>query len=387
MASPVVTPQADDSQWETVQAPAPAQSAPSDGDWETVQPNTVSQVPSIGTELKETGKGLVKGLASDVLGSNPFTGSAMAFDTHVPAIENFKHRLDATNNDQKFGKAINIAGQVVAGGGAGGAEEAVGNLAKSGVAKFTTEGITEGVHNSIRNVMAKVADEAGVKVAPADSVRDMAKSVPNAVLAKARSMYQQIDSVLGHGADGPGSFQDLMEKISKHEDAYDHAIGEPEKQEKILTSLDKLKAEHTALTQQLKDAGLGDLPEKATALFKKGKRLEEIAAAVNQHTTGLPAKVIAQTGSTASPEAVNPGGLLKKLTSMYYDTARGPEGKLSQGLGEHNAHNLLNDLASGERLQTRLDSYKKMASKVLKYGGLAGVGGGAGAEAISHFTR
>ena len=380
MASPVITPPADD-QWETVQAPAQAPQG-SDADWETVTPGHPSQAaPSIGTELKETGKGVLKGLAGDLLMSNPVTGSAMQFDTHVPAIENFKHRLDATNNDQKFGKAVNMGAQVALGEGATDlASSGTKALAKAGREGFTAEGITQGVHNSIRGVMSKVADEAGVKIAPSDSVRDVVRNTASAVQAKARSLYQQIDSVLGNGAEGPGRFQDLTEKIEKHEDAYDHAIGEPEKQEKILTALDKLKAEHTAITQQLKDAGLGDLPAKATALFKQSKRLEEISAGVNQHTTGLPAKVLAQTGSTAKPEAVNPGGLLNKLTAMYYDTRRGDEGKLVQGLGEGNAHNLLNELASGERLQNRLSTIKKVGL------GTAGVGGGEAAwQGIKHW--
>jgi hypothetical protein len=222
------------------------------------------------------------------------------------------------------------------------------------------------VHQGIRNILnnaltdsnsAVVGPEAPVPTTePLESIRDAVPNAADATRANAKDLYGQMDNVLktmsDSGEDLPGRFQKFDEDIEKINDKIADAIGEPEKQAGLDEALQQVKANRAVAVQKLVDAGVpANLPDQASAMWMKGRALDDLGKAVQSSTDGTLPK-LAQPGS--APERINIDKLTKQVYGLYNSTKYGGR-RLVQALGEDNAHDLMSLLDNGKIALNQID--------------------------------
>lgn len=190
------------------------------------------------------------------------------------------------------------------------------------------------LHGHLQSVANKVADEEGVadKIKPAASVRDYFHNVGDAVEAKAKSLYQNVDNAMKKAGIAQ-SFQKIDATIDDLGDQMDAAHDGGNK--KLYDELDAQMQQQVKLRESikpaLKAAGVPeDAPDEANRVFKKAQALKDLGIKTTASTDGLRPEFA---DASSTPERVDPKKLHGNIEKLY-DNKRYGGRRLQQALGD-----------------------------------------------------
>jgi hypothetical protein len=247
------------------------------------------------------------------------------------------HVGDVARNAVQAGK--NVAGKVVAAAGKVPRKIYPEAIAPENAATVghnyqqTIQPLYDELHAGVRNAVADAAEKAGVTVKPTESIQDMAMDAAKALRAKATKLYSQVDDAIEAATGQPGRFQVHDENLSALQEKLADAIGDPAEQAKYAKAIQMEEAAKAGTLKHIKNAGLGDVPETASALHKQGRALEDLGKKVQTSTDGLP-------GDLDNPERLNPKTFATSLRNLQNNTRYGSS-RLEQALGKENAATLI----------------------------------------------
>jgi hypothetical protein len=265
----------------------------------------------------------------------------------------------------KTGDAADAAEAAAVGGVAGGALSAAGAGIKAIRSLYapleTAEAVQPALQSSVRDVVDKAADEAGVAKPGGDSMQTVVSDLADNVKAKAKPLFQQIDDAVD------GEFSTAQTKAARYRGATDKA-GKDAFHEAMQLQSD--------LFDQAQASGKVDPKslEEARTLWKRGIALDDVHDALQPTVQGQRPQIAALSGKPQPAEAINPKALLKRLNQSFND------GTLQTALGEQNAKDLLSHVGEAsqriEDIKAAAVANKATRKKIAYTGGALGLGGG-----------
>ncbi len=292
----------------------------------------------------------------------------------------------------KTGDATQAAVQGGAGALATGAVETALHVPSIYRGYFSSKVVQDGLQNSVRNILAKTADAAGVDTAVTDtpSLRDAANALGANLKAKAGAMYDSLDTVTG------GRIQRFREQLEAVQDeiansiegadaprgarpteSFEQTFGvHPDDTPELARRKAAIVAARDVAMQKLKDAGLDPgLLDKADATFKQGSALTDLSNQIRASVNGLRPELANAASNT--PETVNTGKLFPRLNKLA------DRGRLAQAIGQENADALLQHVDEAHLAEQRVAARVKTFGNGIKTA--IGAGSlGAGIEAVRH---
>jgi hypothetical protein len=213
-----------------------------------------------------------------------------------------------------------------------------------------TKAVQDDWHDTVRNIFDAVAKEAGVTPEKAESLRDVAANVSDAVKGKAQSLYKQADAAVG--GTGFQSFQDAVKNIKN---AIREEVGlDPDRDKLLQQRLVDAKAGHELAKEQLAAKGLQPgIIDTADALYRKAMALADVSKPIQSSISGLRGDL---QSAGAAMESLSPAKLAARVNKLY-DT-----GRLQQALGEgHSADFLTAIEETKQRLMDVANAAKQQA--------------------------
>jgi hypothetical protein len=226
----------------------------------------------------------------------------------------------------------------------------------------------QGIRNIINNALtdtnsAVVGPEAPTPTTAGSSIRDVVKDAATNVRTQASGLYKRLDKAIEDATGVKGRFQAHDENLDALEDKLKDAIGDPELQAKYSQAIREEQAAKDVTMQHIKDAGLENVPEQATALHKKARALEDLSKAVQASTDGTHPSVATP---DSAPERVDPSKLSRNLYKLWNQQKYGGR-RLEQALGDH-THDILsladNAKIALDQLDERAAARAEQAAKV-----------------------
>jgi hypothetical protein len=272
----------------------------------------------------------------------------------------------------KTSDATKAAEAAAVGGVAGGALSAAGAGIKAIRAIYapleTAEAVQPALQSSVRDVVAKAADEAGVTAPSGGSMQTVVSDLADSVKQKAKPLFQQIDAATD------GEFSNAQTKAARYRGATDK-LGKDAYHEAMQKQGD--------LFDQAQASGQVDPKslDEARLLWRKGSALNDVHDALQPTVAGQRPQIAALSGKPQPAEAINPKALLKRLNQTYN------EGTLQTALGDPNAKDLLTHVGEAsqriEDIKTATVANKAARKKInyVGYGALGTLGVGGVAEA------
>jgi hypothetical protein len=195
----------------------------------------------------------------------------------------------------KTGDAADAAEAAAIGGVAGGALSAAGAGIKAIRGLYapleTAEAVQPALQSSVRDVVGKAADEAGVAKPSGDSMQTVVSDLADNVKAKAKPLFQQIDDATD------GEFSTAQTKAARYRGATDKAGKD---------------AYHEAMQQQsdlfdsVKDKMDPKALDEARELWKRGIALEDVHDALQPTVAGQRPQIAALSGKPQPAEPIHP---------------------------------------------------------------------------------
>jgi len=223
-------------------------------------------------------------------------------------------------------------------------------------------------HDSLRGILSSVADDAGVKPAASDSLRDTAANVAQAVKAKASALYKQLDQAIGGTR-----FQTYDEQLSNVKRALRNSAGiDPDADGRLVERINDLEDAKAAAMEQAKANGVDpNLINQANAAYRQGSALEDLSKHIRASASGLRPEL--STGDPAASEAISPAKLATRANRLY------DSGRLQQALGDDRADDLLRATEQTKQHLTNLQqAAEQRAQQIQRNWKVAGsVAGGA----------
>jgi hypothetical protein len=206
------------------------------------------------------------------------------------------------------------------------------------------------------------------EVAPKQSagIRTTVEDVSNAVKAKAKGIYSQLDAASGgrwqRYDDALKNIQDKMDEVNGvDDDAYD----------RLETKRNDIETSQAQMVEDLKGRGLDPkAADTAVAHYKQAMALRDLDKAVKSATTGDIAS-----GATKT-ESVNPKAFTTRVQKLY------DSGRLAQAVGDSGAKALLQEAYSAKSAQ----AVQQIVKRVAMYAGI-GAAMGVGAHATHIFNH
>jgi hypothetical protein len=184
------------------------------------------------------------------------------------------------------------------------------------------------LQKGIRDVLAKVADEAGVTPKPTESIQDIAGNTADAIQAKSKSLYKQLDEATG------GRFQRFEDKLKNINQRLRETAGLDDDQESALEL--KRNDIETSQAQAFEDAKAAGVDPKtvdaARLTWKQSQALFDLERHIQMATDGVhPEDAI----PGSSPETVDPEKAFQRFRKMRNS------GRLQEAVGKDNASQLI----------------------------------------------
>ena len=364
--------------------PKPANAAESLEQWANDLHSDLMQGTSrtkLGALLKFLGApGLQNGVST---GTAEFMGSPLLGPTRV-----LKGTAELTQPGQRWQGTKDVIGGVLdastipgtfitpeAGELAGAGAEAAANQAaraakavnKAASQSFDAHAPQDTLQQGIRSVLDTLAKDAGVTPAPAQSIRDVAGQVADAVLARSKAAYKALDDAT------QGRFQRFDDALKNINDRLREVAGlDDENEAALLKRKAEVEQAQAETFEQAKQAGVDPkLIEKARADWKQAQALYDLDRQLKMSTSGMRPE-LATPGS--SPEMVDPKKAFTRLNRLY------DSGRLQQAVGSH-ADQLIQQADAaclhGQKIRARQQALKSVA----KASGI-GAAGAAGYKAV-----
>jgi hypothetical protein len=179
-------------------------------------------------------------------------------------------------------------------------------------------GIQQDWHQGVRDTLDAVAEEAGVKPNPAQSLHDVAANLSNAIKAKASGLYRQLDQAIGGTR-----FQTFDEQPGNVKRALRNSAGiDPDADGRLVERINQLEDAKAAALEQAKANGVDpELINQANASHRQAMALEDLNKHLRASMEGLRADV-GTAATKAAPEALNPTKLARLRKEPYRPTVR-----------------------------------------------------------------
>lgn len=253
------------------------------------------------------------------------------------------------------GKAVESAGKAV--------ESARGAISKGYHAVLDEKSLQPVLQKGIREVLGKAADENEVAKPAATSIRDVAADVGNAIYAKSKSLYRQLDEATG------GRFQRFDEALQNINKKLRDIVGVDDGQEAALMKqkehYEKMQDEAFELA---KKKGVDPkLITEAKANWKKSQALYDADYQIKKATGGMRPNVGSAERAAKNPEAVDPIKFFTRVNNLY------DSGRLQDALGEEGADRLLQHANEGMIRYKQIVRNRKVGTALAK-GALYGAG-------------
>jgi hypothetical protein len=257
--------------------------------------------------------------------------------------------------------------------------------------------VQDGLQNSIRNILAKTADAAGVDTSVTDtpSLRDAASKLGAELKAKAGEMYSKLDTTTGGRIQ---RYREQLEEVQREISnsiegveaqgprptaSFEQTFGvHPEDVPDLAKRQAAITAARDAAMAKLKDAGIDPgLLDKADATFKQGSALADLSNSIRASLNGLRPELANSTTNTA--ETISTAKLFPRLNKLYDKVAADGTNRLEQAIGKQNADELLQHVDAADLAAKRVASRIAAGVSTVKLAAKAG-GIGAGYEAAKH---
>lgn len=185
-------------------------------------------------------------------------------------------------------------------------------------------------HGSLRDLFDDVAQEAGVKPQPAESLHDVAANTAAAVKAKASAIYKQLDQAIGGTR-----FQTFDEQLNNVRRALRNSAGiDPDADGRLVERINQLEDAKAAALEQAKANGVDpNLIHRANATHRQAMALEDLSKHIQASMSGLRANLA--NGVNAAQESLSPAKLASRANRLYNT------GRLQQALGDDHADDIL----------------------------------------------
>ncbi len=251
---------------------------------------------------------------------------------------------------------------------AGQAARAAGAVAHAAAKPFSTAAVQSDLQQGIRRVLNTLAEREGVTPAPSASIRDVAGSVGDAVLARSSEAYRALDEATG------GRFQrfsDALKNVNTHlrevaglNDEAEHSLlrRKGEIQQSMIQTFDE--ARRAGVDPHTVDTARRD--------WAMGSALHDLDTQVKLSTGGMRPELAPPGGG--SPETVDTTKAFRRVNRMF-DT-----GRLQTALGDGAAH-LLQEIDAAFLREQKIADRLKLAKTVGKVTGTGAAVGAVGAGA------
>jgi hypothetical protein len=193
---------------------------------------------------------------------------------------------------------------------------------------FSADSIQPSLQQGMRDVLNTVAKEAGVTPSPAASIRDVAGQVADAIEAKSKGIYQQLDQATG------GRFQRYDDALRNINQKLRETSGlDDENESALLKRKTDVEASQHAAFEDAKAAGVDPkLVDQARLTYKQAQALFDLDTQLKMSTSGMRPE-LASPGS--SSELVDPKKAFARLNKLY------DSGRLQQAVGQQQAEQLV----------------------------------------------
>ena len=253
--------------------------------------------------------------------------------------------------------------------------KAVKSAAQSLAKSLDVQSVQEPLQQGIRDLLGSVEKSAGVTPTSAQSIRDVASNLSDALRAKASGIYQQLDAATG------GRFQRFDEALENIRQELRDTVGlDDGKEADLLAKQDTTeKARQEALDKAAASGVDPKLIHTANQTWRQQAALSDLSNGIRQSTSGLRPEIA--NGAKATPETVNSKTLFAKVNRLYDKATPNGGNRLADAIGQENAQNLLRHVDSMYLEAQKIASRNKYAVMTAKAIGLGGAGS-LGYEAI-----
>ena len=222
---------------------------------------------------------------------------------------------------------------------------------------FSTSAIQADFQQDIRNVLDTLAKQEGVTPSPSASIRDVAGSLADSILARSKASYQALDAATG------GRFQRFDDAAKNVNQRLRETVGlDDENEEALLQRKAEIETAQNAAFEDARRAGVDPkIVDQARADWAKGQALHDVDRNLKQATGGMRPELAA--GPDSSPEVVNPRTAFTRFNRLF------DSGRLQQALGPDHAASLIQEADAAFLKMEKIAARVKAAKTVGKVTG------------------
>jgi len=216
--------------------------------------------------------------------------------------------------------------------------------------KLTGADIQPTLKAGIQDVWNNVADAENVpKPKPGLSVGDAGQQVGDAILARSKAAYRQIDDATG------GRFSGLENDLRNVNRDLRFVTNDTEEQNLLIRKTRLEMQLGQEFDEAAKKGVTKDTVAQAKADFKKAQSIFDTNAQIQMSTKGVRPGMA---GSKDVPETVDPKGLMNRMNKLYN------KGRLQDGIGEDNSADLISHSAKAQSSAAKVARNQKIAGAV-----------------------
>jgi hypothetical protein len=243
-----------------------------------------------------------------------------------------------------------------------------GKLSKT----FDTHSIQAPLQQGVRNVLDTVARDAGVTPSPSASIRDVASSVADAVIARSKGLYAQLDAATGGNVSrfeqAARNVNQKLREVAGLDDENEAAL--------VQRKAEIEKAQEEAFAQA-KAAGVDPVAvDKARADWKQAQSLYDLDSQLKMSASGMRPELA---GTNNSPEVLDPRKAFERLNKLYNS------GRLQQAVGQSQSEQIIQHADAAFLQQQKILARQKTLKTVGKVTGTGAAIGALGEGAKTLF--
>jgi hypothetical protein len=237
---------------------------------------------------------------------------------------------------------------------------------------FDTHSIQAPLQQGVRNVLDAVAKDGGVTPSPSASIRDVASSVADAVMARSKGLYAQLDAATGGNVSrfeqAARNVNQKLREVAGLDDENEAAL--------VQRKAEIEKAQEEAFAQA-KAAGVDPATvDKARADWKQAQSLYDLDSQLKMSASGMRPELA---GTNNSPEVLDPRKAFERLNKLYNS------GRLQQAVGQSQSEQIIQHADAAFLQQQKILARQKTLKTVGKVTGTGAAVGALGEGAKTLF--
>ena len=230
-----------------------------------------------------------------------------------------------------------------------------------------TKSIQPSLQAGLREIANDAASDAGVTVPKAASIRDVFERTADAIQAKSKGIYQELDQASG------GQFSASMTHSGSEFSAIRQSVGVED------DSVESALLERKAAIEQAQDAAFEEMRAKgvdpakideARATYRKAQAIYDLDNAVKKSSLGMRPDIGDPVQAAKNAELVDPKRLFQRVNGLY------DSGRLEDALGKQGADDLLEHANVNVVKHTKILRNVSRAKTAAGYAGKAALLGG-----------